>query len=72
MGSIRSKREWGEYLEGESEKGEGGRGGEGGGEERRVEERMGWMCGKMGGWEDGNAMRCASFSSTRVDLLLLL
>lgn len=26
MGSMRSKREWGEYLEGESEKGEGGRG----------------------------------------------
>lgn len=35
MGSMRSKREWGEYLEGESEKGEGGRGGE------REEERRG-------------------------------
>lgn len=37
MGSMRSKREWGEYLEGESEMGEGGRGK--GGE--REEERRG-------------------------------
>lgn len=34
MGSMRSKRVWGEYLEGESEKGEGGRG-------EREEERRG-------------------------------
>lgn len=37
MGSMRWKREWGEYLEGESEKGEGGRGGRG----EREEERRG-------------------------------
>lgn len=37
MGSMRSKRVWGEYLEGESEKGEWGRGA--GGE--REEERRG-------------------------------
>lgn len=35
MGSMRSKREWGEYLEGESEKGEGGREKGGRGEEER-------------------------------------
>lgn len=61
MGSMRSKREWGEYLEGESEKGEGGRGGERE-EERRGEERKGedgmdvWEDGRMGGWER-DAMR---------------
>lgn len=33
MGSMRSKREWGEYLEGESE------GGKGGGGEREEERR---------------------------------